>query len=153
MSCCKNKSNRCEPGDNSTCFNGTIYNSDNNCYNGASSVDIKYALDRESCRNHRSGYGNSVKSNRNMDNCNGTNCCEKPSIKCKPINLGCEECTEYRLCTDANGCAYLYPCQCRDPFWPEFSRPRSLCCSQLYRKCATISQEEEPQECCQKSCC
>jgi hypothetical protein len=39
---------------------------------------------------------------------------------------------EYRLCVDQNGCATRYPADCRNPFWPNFSHPRWLPCSNLY---------------------
>ncbi|MDD6034215.1 MAG: hypothetical protein PUC47_12205 [Oscillospiraceae bacterium] len=37
-----------------------------------------------------------------------------------------------RKCCDANGCCCYYPVRCRNPFWPEFTHPRWLCCTELY---------------------
>ncbi len=38
----------------------------------------------------------------------------------------------YRWCCDNSGMCCMYPCQCRNPFWPEFTHPRWLCCKNLY---------------------
>lgn len=35
-------------------------------------------------------------------------------------------------CCDLNGCCCLYPANCRNPFWPAFTHPRWLCCTDLY---------------------
>ncbi len=51
---------------------------------------------------------------------------------CSPLehSLVCERKVE--RCCDQDGCCALYPANCRNEFWPEFSHPRWLCCKDLY---------------------
>lgn len=47
-------------------------------------------------------------------------------------NCGCTDARKFRVCCDECGCCRKYPCQWRNPFWPEFAKPRWLCCKDLY---------------------
>lgn len=47
-------------------------------------------------------------------------CCQEEDSCQEPDNSG------YRLCCDECGCCRMYPCQWRNPYWPEFSHPRWL---------------------------
>lgn len=145
MSCCKRNNNMANPiaGDNTFCTNHPVVTLNEDCYKGSSFVDTAYELNRSNdcCRKHNHHNQSFSSSNRSFCEFN-TDCCSKPEIPCEPIVLGCEDCTEYRLCTDPNGCAYKYPCHCRNPFWPPFSHPRWLCCSRLYNRTC------KPNPCC-----
>jgi hypothetical protein len=50
------------------------------------------------------------------------------------------------ICCDNNGCCCHYPAHCRNSFWPEFSHPRWLRCSELYNG----TSYENP---CEQGCC
>ncbi len=154
MSCCNNnnKHRRCCPCNTDVfrCVRIPRSEGRNDCFNGKSFADIKYNLNNDNCKSNEYN-ARRIETRRNIDFCSKVkNCCEKPTFCCKPITLGCEQVVNYRLCTDPNGCAYLYPCECRDPFWPEFAHPRSLCCSQLYRKGAEIVDDDINDDCCEE---
>lgn len=59
-------------------------------------------------------------------------CDDLVTVCCEPIESCCKKEIKYSTCCDPNGCCYKYPSCCRDPFWPEFSKPRWLCCKDLY---------------------
>lgn len=65
-----------------------------------------------------------------------------------PIKHGCGRKVKYRTCCDQNGKCYRFPCQCRNPFWPEFCHPRWLCCRALYCNgscnCANAANAQNP---------
>lgn len=59
--------------------------------------------------------------------------CEDPvTVCCEPLESCCKKEIKYVTCCDPNGCCYKYPACCRNPFWPEFCKPRWLCCKDLY---------------------
>ena len=103
----------------------------NSCYEGESYPDILYNMKRKRCGHHH------CDENVNTECCrNEISSCEKPKVKCSPIclgNIGSQNSVNYRTCVDSNGCAYKYPSCCRDPFWPNFTHPRWLSCSYLYK--------------------
>ena len=91
--------------------------------------------------------------NRNRCNC-GCNCCRKKMDECRiqpvsgcrpnsdccwyPVDVTSDNGRQMRLCCDQSGCCGMFPEDCRNTFWPEFSHPRWLCCKDLYcarRKC------------------
>lgn len=75
-------------------------------------------------------------------------CCAKD---CAPILLS-EECTrDYRKCSDHNGCSALYPADCRNQFWPDFSHPTWLPCHNLY--CDKTHGMGNEHSCCRRCCC
>lgn len=64
-------------------------------------------------------------------------CHSNQEVNCNPIKCTYdishdENAHKYRICCDTNGCCCKYPCNCRNPFWPEFAHPRWLCCKALY---------------------
>ena len=67
------------------------------------------------------------------DTCNKEKtCC---GMKCQPFccqSLATSP-SSYRVCCDPNGTCCLYPCCCRNQFWPNFAHPRWLCCADLYQ--------------------
>ncbi len=57
------------------------------------------------------------------------------SVYTRRLNDDCRDecgCGE-RLCCDCDGSCGCFENDRRDPFWPHFSRPRSLSCENLYR--------------------
>lgn len=85
----------------------------------------------------------------NMGGCNG-NCGRQRGMPSSPrrVSNGCprnSDCQWYpieetcerkmRVCCDEDGCCGMYPEDCRNTFWPDFTHPRWLSCRELY--CAT----------------
>ncbi|HIV19101.1 MAG TPA: hypothetical protein IAC82_07350 [Candidatus Merdivicinus intestinigallinarum] len=64
------------------------------------------------------------------DGC-GCNCGCNHDCGCQN-SCGCTDARKFRVCCDECGCCRKYPCQWRNPFWPEFAKPRWLCCKDLY---------------------
>lgn len=71
------------------------------------------------------------------ENCCAPRCCETESTAEN----------ELQRCCDQNGCCCLYPAGCRNPYWPEFTHPRWLCCKDLYsgdsKSCYDCCADEE----------
>lgn len=101
--------------------------------------------------NNRARYGCASAQARTNDNAQTANGCavrtRANDCRIRPVS-GCpthaNDCTWYpieeecgadramRICRDQNGCAGLYPADCRNTFWPDFAHPRWLCCRDLY---------------------
>ena len=71
-------------------------------------------------------FADAVYDREHCSGCCDSNCNNDNDNNC---NCGCDE----RLCCDCNGECGCFNRNSRDPFWPDFSHPRTLPCSELYR--------------------
>ncbi len=80
----------------------------------------------------------------NSCGCNRFSDCFLDCCQCNNrSNTCCQQCVEHEenpvdtgccqvFCQDSNGGSGYYCRENRNPFWPEFSHPTSLCCRELY---------------------
>ena len=95
------------------------------------------------------GCGISPDCARVLSACGDANDTDEPA-DCTGIPIHCPHKVKYRTCCDQNGRCYRFPCQCRNPFWPEFAHPRWLCCQALYcnGSCACGDAREQNEQPC-----